>query len=390
MKSIKIIFKIAGIAVLLLIISGSIYIYTSGPHLPKGTDETITSVLENPIPEIVKGKTGLAKSQGLNIWFESISPKDSSKGAVLLIMGISNDALGWPQKFIQSFVDSGYQVIRYDHRGTGMSDWVKHWDSENPYSLAEMSDDAYAVLQTLDIQKANIIGISMGGMIAQELAINHPERVASLTSIMSSGYIEDPELPQISSGIAWQLIRTSLKYGIIRGEKNMIKLHIASRIILMGNATYDLNIKEIAEQVLHNIRKRNGYNPNASRQHQSAVAISGSRYDRLKLMSIPTLVVHGKSDPLIPIEHSKKYASIIPNADSLWIGNMGHDIPDNLVDSLVEKILTNFTKSNYSTITPPQSFGDFWGLNMNSTPQNFGGNFCEDQSHCPGIRVKIV
>jgi pimeloyl-ACP methyl ester carboxylesterase len=347
MKSFKIILKITGIAILLLLMCSSIYIYSSGPALPKGTNEIIASVLKSPLPEIVKGKTGFAKSQGLDIWYESISPKDSSKGAILLIMGISNDALGWPQKFVQAFVDSGYQVIRYDHRGTGMSDWIENWDSKQPYSLADMADDGIAVLNSLEIEKANIIGISMGGMIAQELAINHSDRVVSLTSIMSSGYIEDPDLPNISSDIAWQLIKTSLKYGIIGGEKNMIKLHLSSRIILMGNATYDLNIEEIAQQVLYNIRKRNGYNSNVSRQHQGAVFLSASRYDKLKLLSIPTLIVHGKSDPFIPIDHSKKCASIIPNADSLWLDGMGHDIPDNLVETLSKKIITNFKRQTY-------------------------------------------
>jgi pimeloyl-ACP methyl ester carboxylesterase len=340
MKSIKKILKVTSIAILLLLIGSSLYIYTTGPTLPKGTDEIIEDVLKNPLPEIVKGKTGFSKSQGLDIWYESISPKDSSKGAILLIMGISNDALGWPQKFIQSFVDSGYQVIRYDHRGTGMSDWVKDWNSKKPYSLADMADDGIAVLNSLGIEKANIIGISMGGMIAQELVINHPDRVGSLASMMSSGYIEDTELPKISSSIALELIKASLKYGIIGGEKNMIKLHLSSRIILMGNAKYELNIKEIAEKVLYNIRKRNGYNSNVSRQHQGAVFLSGSRYDKLKIFSVPTLVVHGKADPFIPIEHSKKCASIIPNADSLWLDDMGHDIPDNLVDTLSKEIIT--------------------------------------------------
>jgi len=343
-KFFKNILKILGIIVLLLFIGSSIFIYTSGPTLPPGTEKTIEEVLKNPLPEIVKGKTGFAKSDGLNIWYESISPKGSSKGAILLIMGISNDALGWPQKFIQSLVDSGYQVIRYDHRGTGMSDWVNNWDSKKPYSLADMADDGIAVLDSLGIRKANIIGISMGGMIAQELSINHPDRVVSLVSMMSSGYIQDPQLPKISSDIAWELIKVSLKYGIFGGERNMIKLHLASRIILMGNAKYNLNIKEIAEQVLYNIRKRKGYNSNVSKQHQAAVFLSGSRYDKLKLISIPTLIVHGKSDPFIPIDHGKKCVSIIPNVDSLWLDGMGHDIPDNLVEILLKKIIKNFKR----------------------------------------------
>jgi pimeloyl-ACP methyl ester carboxylesterase len=110
----------------------------------------------------------------------------------------------------------------------------------------------------------------------------------------------------------------------------------------MGKATYGLNIKEISEQVLYNIRKRKGYNSNVSKQHQAAVFLSASRYDKLKTITIPVLIIHGKEDPFIPIEHGKKCASIIPNADSLWLDGMGHDIPDQLVDTISKRIIANF------------------------------------------------
>lgn len=346
MKLFKKIIKIAGIAILLFIIACFLYIYTTGPALPQGTDEVIAGVLKDPLPEMVQGKTGVAKSQGLDIWYESISPEQPSKGTILLIMGISNDALGWPQKFIRAFTDSGYQVIVYDHRGTGMSDWVKDWNSKSAYSLADMAGDGIAVLDALNIQKAHIAGISMGGMIAQELAIRYPDRVASLTSIMSSGSIEDPELPRISSAIAWKLVRTSLKYGIAGGEENMIRLHLASRIILMGEAKYVLNSQEIAAQVLYNLRKRNGYNPDASKQHQAAVSLSGPRYEQLKALSIPALIIHGNADSFIPVAHGKKCAAIIPGADSLWLNGMGHDLPDLLVDTLSKKMISHFKRQD--------------------------------------------
>lgn len=344
MKIIKIIAKIAGLVLVLLLVGVSLYLYTSGPALPAEAEGVIENVLLNSPPELVRGTTGIVDAHGVNIWYESISPKDSPKGAILLIMGISNDALGWPPKFIKTFVDSGYRVIRYDHRGTGMSDWMEDWDSDNPYSLTDMADDGIAVLNSLGVQKAHVIGISMGGMIAQELAIHHPDRITSLTSMMSSGYIEDPNLPAISSDIAIELIKVALKYGVIGGEENMIKLHLASRIILMGNAVYKVNVKEIAEQVLFNIRMRKGYNTNVSKQHQAAVLLSGSRYDKLKNISVPTLVIHGKSDPFIPIEHGMKCASIIPDADSLWVDNMGHDIPDDIMDTISGRIIANFSR----------------------------------------------
>lgn len=333
-----------GIALLVLLAGASVYIYNAGPELPPETDAVVTKVLESPLPELVKGKTGFAKSRGLDIWYESLSPEQPARGSVLLIMGISNDALGWPPKFIKALVDSGYQVIRYDHRGTGESDWIKGWNSKHPYSLADMADDGVAVLNSLGIQKTNVLGISMGGMIAQELAINHPDRVATLSSIMSSGYIEDPTLPPISSGVAWDLVKVALKYSIIGTERNMIKMHIASRIILRGKANYQLDIKELAEQVLYDIRKRKGYNADVSRQHQAAVFLSGSRYSKLKQLSMPALVVHGTADPFIPIAHGKKCAAVIPRADSLWVSNMGHDLPGYLTGTLTKALIANFSR----------------------------------------------
>lgn len=344
MKLLKKSIKYLGIILLFFIIGSSIYLYRTGPILPKDTDEILEKVIALPLPELIKGKTGFVNSKGINIWYESILPKESPKGVILLIMGISNDALGWPPKFIQSFVDSGYQVIRYDHRGTGLSDWIEDFDSEHPYSLSDMAFDGISILDVLQVEKANIIGVSMGGMIAQELTIKHPDRVQSLTSIMSSGNIFDEELPPISSEVAYDLIKVAIKYSVISTEKNKIKLHLASRSILTGDGYQNLNIKEISEQVLYNIQNRKGYNANVSQQHQAAVFTSGSRYDSLKNLKVPTLIIHGKEDPFIPIAHGIKCVNLIPNADSLWVDNMGHDIPNELIPILSKKIIENFNR----------------------------------------------
>lgn len=344
MKSVKKIAKIIGLVGLSVVVAAFLYLYFSGPSLPPGTEAIIDRVLESPLPEPVGGDTGHARSGNVSIWYESLSPEGPPKGTVLLVMGISNDALGWPRRFIDPFVDEGYRVIRYDHRGTGLSDWMTGWDSHHPYSLADMADDALAVMDACHVQQAHVVGISMGGMIAQELAIRHPGRTASLTSVMSSGDIEDPDLPPISSDVVWKLIRVSLKYGLIGGERNLIRLHLASRLVLMGDARYEPDVREIAETVLYNLRRRKGFNPDASRQHQAAVSLSGPRYAKLAELQVPTFIVHGQSDPFIPVAHGKKCASIIPNADSLWVEGMGHDIPDALAEKLAREILVRMER----------------------------------------------
>lgn len=336
--------KITGIVFAAAALMVAALIYFSGPELPDDIDDTINVVMKSELPEFLRGDTGLVRSGDTGIWFESIGPTIDERGAVLLFMGISNDALGWPQGFIELLIDSGFRVIRFDYRGTGMSDWVENW-KESPYALADLANDAVAVLNTLGIKRAHLVGISLGGMVAQEFAINHPERTLTLTSMMSSGNLFDKNLTGISQKTAFDLIKIALKYGIFNTERNTIKLHVAARIILRGDAHYDIDIRGVAGQVLYNLRKRNGYNSEASRQHQQAVYRSGSRYEKLKDIQIPTLIIHGLKDPLIPIEHSKKLASILPNATVKWFENMGHDVPPVLFEPLVNELIKNFEKN---------------------------------------------
>lgn len=343
---IKKIILISGAAIVLVIIAASIYIFTSGPELPPDIDAVIEQVLKSELPELIKGKTGFANSDGVKIWYESIESADTNKGAVLLIMGIANDALAWPDYFIQPLVDSGYQVIRFDNRGTGMSDWMEDWDSDSPYTLEDMANDGFVVMDELGIKKSHIVGISMGGMIAQEMTIKHPERVLSLTSMMSSGYMEDPELPGIPADIIKEFIILGIKYTLSSSEENTIKTGVASRLLLMGDTKYDPNVKSIAEYILYNNRKRKGYNSDASKQQMTAVSVSGSRYDKLKQIKIPILIIHGTSDPMIPIEHGRKCAELIPNADTFWVKGMGHDIPDIFAERIIGKIVKNFQRAS--------------------------------------------
>jgi len=333
--------KIIGITLTVFLAGLIILIFFTGPKLPENADSIIDQVLDSTIPELVKGKSGYIVSDHTKIWYESVMPKNTNKGAVLLFMGISNDALGWPQKFIDKFVENGYQVIRFDYRGTGFSDWVENWE-EKPYALADLATDAKIILDTLKIKKVHLVGVSLGGMVAQEFAIKYTDRTKTLTSIMSSGNITDPELPQISKRVVFDLVKTAIKYGIISNEKNTIKLQLAARTILRGNAHYPINVKDISGQILYNLRKRNGYNLNASSQHHEATYRSGSRYDQLKELKLPVLIIHGINDPFIPIEHSKKLAKIIPHSKTKWFENMGHDIQPVHMEAISQEIILNF------------------------------------------------
>lgn len=336
--------KILGITLLVLITGIIILIFFTGPKLPDHTDAIIDKAIDSKLPEFVKGKSGYVVSDNQKIWYELIRPRDSNKGTILLLGGLGTDALAWPQTFIDSLVDSGYQVIRFDYRGTGMSDWVENW-RQKPYSLADLAVDSKTILDTLRIKKAHLVGLSMGGMVAQEFAIKNPDRTLTLTSIMSSGNIDDKELPKVSKRLAFDALKVGIKYGLLKSEKNSIKLVLALKTIVRGDAQYDLDVKGTAEQVLYNLRERKGYNPNVSSQHNAAANRSSSRYDKLNILKVPVLIIHGVNDPLVPIEHSKKLANVIPNSKTKWFHNMGHDLPPNLIDSISKEIINHIDKN---------------------------------------------
>ncbi|NNF34119.1 MAG: alpha/beta hydrolase [Saprospiraceae bacterium] len=330
--------KIFAIATVILLVSGIIYMKISLPQLPANADRVIAEVIKTGPPPL-KGQEGYAYNGNVKIWYESRMPDDSLRGTILLIMGMSNDALSWPEYFIDPLVESGYQVVRMDNRGTGLSDWEGDWSLFDSYTLEDMALDAIAVLDLLKIETSHVIGISLGGMITQTLAIHHPKRVSTLTSIMSSGYMMDDELPATKPILVTDLFMANLRYGLVKSESNTIKLHLLGRALLKGDNKYDINVEETAKSVLYNYRNRKGDNPLSFQQQTQAILKSGSRYEGLQQLNIPTLIIHGVNDPMVPFEHGKKCYEMIPNARKLWIDGLGHDIPELYAETISKEIL---------------------------------------------------
>lgn len=321
----KYIFKAIGAVLLTFIFSLLIIVFSAVPPLPERAEEIINNVINSEIPIQIHGDTGYAKSGDLNIWYESIEPVREKKGTIILIMGLGGDGLEWPEYYYRTYVDSGYQVIRFDNRSTGQSTWVKNSSENYPFNLYHMAGDAIAVLDELKVKKAHVMGLSMGGMIAQVIAIEHPERVMSLTSIMSSADINDPELPGVSRSTSLSMVASGARYGFVPSEKNTSKLTISVRNVLAPDLS-DLRIKTLAERIVFNMRHRSKYNLNAFIQHTRAIDLTPPRTEGLKTLKIPALIVHGIEDPLIPVEHGKKCAALIPGSESLFIEGMGHDL----------------------------------------------------------------
>ncbi len=343
----KILLRLALILVIILFII-AVFVISFAPSLPENTNAIIDKVLPVGVPDLIQGDSGSVESEGLKIWYEIIRPAQPAKGTILLIMGLTGDALEWPSYFYQPLVDAGYNVIRFDNRDTGRSSWIKNWNKEDPYTLENMVNDAIAILDHLKIGKVHVVGMSMGGMMAQSMAINHRDRVITLTSVMSRPHAKNPKSPKAKNDLLLlHLTALLLKYGVLPTEKNAIKINVGARRILSPDGVEDSRVESLAEITLFNLRTGTGFNIRSFKHHVAAIVASGSRVEGLKKLDIPALVIHGKSDPLVPFYEGQKCASLIPNADSLWIEKMGHDIPPNktsIINNAILKLISENEK----------------------------------------------
>ena len=344
MKSASRIFlKRAGLTFVLLVPVVFVFAYISSPRLPQETEKIIEEVMNSEVPEFLSGQSGYVNSGGYKIWYESLMPKGAPKGTILLFQGMCLDVLGWPPSFLKEFTDAGYRIVRFDYRGTGVSDWVKDW-LVHPYTVADLAADAEAVLDQLQIEKVHLVGLSMGAMVAQAFALNYPERIDTLTSLMSSGNIFDDELPQPYSMIIFEFAKVGTKYLTIPTVENTIKMVLGVRMVLRGDAEYEIDLKTTAQLVRYKLLYRNGFNPEAVAQHGQAMRRYDFDYEKLKTIKVPVLIIHGENDPFVPIEHSQKLATVITHAKTHWIPNMGHDLPEHVIEPITKDIIAHIER----------------------------------------------
>jgi len=316
-----------GLVLLLLVVSAGIYL-SSGPEFPASTDAIIKQHIAVEPPQLVLGQSGVVKSSGVDIWYERLEPSKAefatARGTVLLIMGAGASSMLWTPDWLQAFTGKGYRVIRFDNRGTGMSDWMANWNSQQAYSLETMAKDALAVLDANGVKQAHVLGVSMGGMIAQRLAIGHADRVLSLVSMSTSAYMFDPDMPEAGIGLGLQMLRLIVKYAMTGTETGMTKMWLGIVDLMRSDSLNDEDVRSVTGLVTFEMRKRRGFNREAMPQHMAAMKLSGSRLDEMKKISCPVLVIHGTADTSVDIAHARKYAPLIPNARTLWLEGEGH------------------------------------------------------------------
>ncbi|MES2096959.1 MAG: alpha/beta hydrolase [Pseudomonadota bacterium] len=280
------------------------------------------------------------QANGIEIEYESYGA--DSDPVVLLIMGLGAQLTLWPLPFVEALVARGYRVIRYDNRDIGLSQkfdaagipeiprivasLMTGQTPDAPYLLGDMAADAAGLLDALGIDKAHIMGASMGGMIAQMVAANHPGKTLSLTSIMSTtgNPMLPPATPEAMAVLTTRPDGTDMESIVAHG----VKLES-----VIGSPDYPADPTELRARVERDFL-RMYYPPGFARQ-MAAIVASGDRRAALATITAPTMVIHGVDDPLVPLAGGRDTAATIPGAQIVEIAGMGHNLPEPLIPVIV-------------------------------------------------------
>jgi pimeloyl-ACP methyl ester carboxylesterase len=283
------------------------------------------------------------QANGINIEYESFGSPDAPP--VLLIMGLGGQLTLWPIELCEALVARGFRVIRYDNRDIGLSTKFDHagvpdmaalmmasFTGTKPdvaYTLDDMAADAAGLLDALGIDRAHIVGASMGGMIAQMVAATYPERTLSLTSIMST--TGNPAIPPArpeAMAVLTNRPATADPDALVAFSVN------AARVI--GSPAYPASEERLLTRVRADLQR--SYSPTGYMRQMAAVVGGGDRRARLSAITAPTLVIHGDADPLVSVEGGRDTAASIKGAELLIIPGMGHDLPLELVETIADAI----------------------------------------------------
>ena len=283
-------------------------------------------------------------ANNIDIYYEESGPADGP--VILLVMGLGTQMIAWPDELIEGLLSRGFRVIHYDNRDVGLSQRMDGAPAANlvwtmikarfglpmkpAYTLTDMMQDGIALLDVLGIAKAHIVGASMGGMIVQLMAAHYPERVSTMTSIMSSS--GRPGLPGPRADIRKRLMAPRPSNPTREEAVRLGAQAIESISFADMKRPHDAFVDMAARAF------DRGYYPIGMKRQLLAIIADGSRVERLKTIKVPTLVVHGGADPLVPKEGSEDIARLVPGARLEIIDEMGHDLPPSQVGRMVDLI----------------------------------------------------
>ena len=312
------------------------------------------------------------EANNINIWYEEFG--DTNKETILLIMGANANCLFLDQEFIDKLVGNDYHVVRFDNRDVGKSTWFGKEPTFNKfikilpnfllkmivnsifglavddkgrfkfsestptqYNLLDMAQDAVSLMDVLKIKKAHIIGASMGGMITQIIALDYPERVLSITPIMTSPGIQNESL----SGPTKELLE-AMKKSFVFNLKGRVEDGVVEIYRQLTGTRFPFNEDEFREKLKPIIA--HGNNPFAL--HGVAVGASPDRTSRLNEIKVPALIIHGTEDAILPLDHGVAVADGIKDSKRMIMEGVGHEIPEELLPEIVSKIVENIKRAS--------------------------------------------
>ena len=281
----------------------------------------------------------------LEICFETFG--DAADQPLLLIMGLGTQMIGWPDGFCEALAQRGFQVVRFDNRDSGRSTHLNHLKppstrqllvrdkAATPYTLGDMAADGIGVLDHLGIEWAHVVGASMGGMIAQMLVAEHPDRVLSLASIMSN------------TGSRWKGMPGLRVYPMMLRRPPRDRTQATDRAIdafrLIGSPGFPFDEDEMRR--LADLSYERGHDPAGTGRQLMAILAGGDRTRKLRTIRVPTVVIHGTKDRMVRPSGGRATAAAIPGAQLVWIRGMGHDLPRAAWDRMLDAIATNAARA---------------------------------------------
>jgi pimeloyl-ACP methyl ester carboxylesterase len=276
---------------------------------------------------------------------------------LLLIMGLGMQLVAWPEELVQLLVSRGFRVLRMDNRDIGLSQHFDHLGTPSvpwaalrfamhlpvhaPYTIADMAADALGVLDALGVRRAHICGASMGGMIAQHLAAKHPDRVKSLTLIMSTSGARG--LPQAPLHVRRVLMSRPKGTDIAAGAAHLQKV-----IQAIGSPAYPPEPERLRQRLQATLER--SYHPQGTVRQLVAVASDGDRTPLLARIGAPTQVIHGNADPLVPVAAGHDLLAKIAGSQGDFIPGMGHDLPLQLLPRFAQGIAQNAARVTASAM----------------------------------------
>jgi pimeloyl-ACP methyl ester carboxylesterase len=296
----------------------------------------------------------IAHANGIEIAYESIG--DPAGQPLLMIMGLGTQLIHWDVELCEQLAARGFHVIRFDNRDAGHSTHIEApvpnvrramlgLRVDAPYLLRDMAEDAAGLLDHLGISAAHVVGASMGGMIGQTLAIEHPERVLSLTSIMSTTGERSVGRPKLR--MMGLLMRRAPR------EKEAFVEHFVGVFKAIGSRGFAMD-EERVRRLAAEAYERDHDSAGTGRQ-LAAILASGDRTERLRALRVPTTIIHGRKDPLVPFRGGKATADAIPDAKLIAIPGMGHDMPREVWPQLVDAISDNAARASASVSESSES-----------------------------------